>query len=328
MTLLHMDSLGLGDYTFRYTVNGSAARQTTLNRFTGVPHLRLSGSDTVARSITPSATVITGYATKSSSQLNLLGDSGATQHLTVTIFPTTIEVRRGTSSGTLLASAVHGYVATDWVYVEVKATIADAGGIVQVRMNGNTTPVINFTGDTRNGGTSTNIDVVRLGGQSQGDFADWYICNGLGSAPTNDFLGDVRVHSLRPNGNGTYSQYVGSDGNSTDNYLLTDESPYNTTDYVGNSTVGQKDSYTLDNLPAGVTAVYGIQEVAIVAKSDAGAASIKQLLRVGGTDYTTSSFVLSTSYQEMLNIRELNPNTGVAWTPAGVDGIEAGVETA
>ena len=328
MTLLHMDQLSLGDWAYRYTVSGTPARMTTNNRFTGVAHTRLSGSDWFAKTCTPSAAIVTGFAAKSGASVSFFGDSGVTQHITVVITASAIEVRRGNASGTLLASVTTGLLHTDWNYYEVKATIADAGGIVQVRQNGNPTPVINFTGDTKNAGTSTNIDYVRLAGTSQGDFADWYILNTLGSAPNNDFLGDVRVHCLRPNGNGNYSQYVGSDGNSVDNYLLTDESPFNTTDYVGSSTVGQKDSYTLDNLPAGVTAVYGVQEVAIVAKSDAGLASIKQLLRVSGTDYTTSAFALATSYQEMVNLRELNPSTGVAWTPASVDGIEAGVETA
>lgn len=329
MTLLHMDSCSLTDGIFRYAGGANFSRMTTATRFPGVAYSRLSGSDTVSRVITASATVVTGFATKGGTNVSFFSDSGVTQHITVCFLSTgSIEVRRGSAGGTLLVSAVTGYLHSDWQYMEVKITIADAGGNVQVRMNGNPTPVINYTGDTRNGGTSVNMDLVRLAGQSQGDFADWYILNALGSAPNNDFLGDVRVHCLRPNGNGTYSQYVGSDGNSTDNYLLVDETPYGTGDYVGNATIGNKDSYAIEDLPAGVTAVYGVQEIAIVAKSDAGAASIKQLLRVGGTDYTTSALVLSTAYSQMLNIRETNPNTGVAWTPAGVNGIESGVETA
>jgi hypothetical protein len=79
---------------------------------------------------------------------------------------------------------------------------------------------------------------------------------------------------------------------------------------------------------SGVATVFGVQELAIVQKSDAGAASMKQLLRRSGTDSPTISYVLSTSWNQMRNIRELDPSTSNQWTPAGVNAIEAGVETA
>jgi len=329
MTLLHMDSLSLGDSALRYL---QATTRITNGRWSGIGCAESSSSALLHKTIPASSTVISGVACLTSpgaGQMAFYGDSGATQHITV-LYKSTgdIEVRRGTSAGTVIATAPSGYIHTDWNYFEVKVTIADAGGIVQVRMNGSVTPLINFSGDTRNGGTNLTIDKVSIGGASQARFNDWYIVNTSGSAPNNDWLGDVRVYCLQPTGNGNYSQFVGSDGNSTDNYLLTDETPYNTSDYVGSATIGQKDSYVMADLPAGVGDVFGVQEVAIVAKSDAGAGAIKQLLRVGGTDYVTSSLALSTSYSEMLNLRELNPNTGVAWTAGGVNGLELGVEVA
>lgn len=332
MTLLHMDSLSLGDSVLRYSGVGST-RLTTSPRWTGVGYTQMSASGLLPKNFTAAATVISGVAFQTTGtqvgQMSFYGDAGATQHITIRYLATgTIEVRRGGVAGTLLTSASTGilHVGT-WNFVEAKVTIADSGGIVEVRVNGSPTPLINFSGDTRNNGTNLTIDRVAIGADGQVQLADWYICDGLGST-NNDFLGDVRVHCLQPNANGNYSQLVGSDGNSTDNYLLVDESPYNTTDYVGSATVGQKDSYGLPDLPAAVSTVFGVQEVAVVAKSDAGAASIKQLLRASGTDYTTSAALLSTSYTELVNLRETNPATGVAWTPAGVNGAEIGVEVA
>lgn len=332
MTLRWMDSMGLGDLSLRYPGEGGT-RITSGTRFPGVACIQYSGSDITEKAIPATATVVTGAAASTSPGAGIITfstDAGATRHLSILYKSDgVIEVRRGTASGTILASASTGQAHQDtWNYIEVKATIADAGGIVQVRMNGSATPLINFTGDTRNGGTSTLIDTVGIGGASQCRWADWYILDTAGSAPNNDFLGDVRVYVLQPTGSGNYSQLVGSDGNSTDNYLLVDEAPYSTADYVGSATIGQKDSYAMADLPAGVSQVFGVMELAIVAKSDAGAAGMKQLLRVSGTDYTTAALALSTSYGEMVNLRDTNPFTGVAWTPGGVNGIEAGVEVA
>ena len=75
-------------------------------------------------------------------------------------------------------------------------------------------------------------------------FDDVYLMAGTGD----EFLGDCTVATLLPTGNGFVNQFVGSDGNSTDNYLLVDEQPPSSTDYVGSATTGQQDLYTLTNL--------------------------------------------------------------------------------
>ena len=63
------------------------------------------------------------------------------------------------------------------------------------------------------------------------DYDDLYICDGttVPGEPVNDFLGDVRVDTLYPNGNGNSSQWVGQDANSTDNYLNVDDTLLPTT---------------------------------------------------------------------------------------------------
>lgn len=68
---------------------------------------------------------------------------------------------------------------------------------------------------------------------------------------------------LFPNGNGDLSQWAGSDGNSTDNYLLVDEVPPNTTDYVESNTSGQIDEYELTATPAGMGATDTINVVQV-----------------------------------------------------------------
>jgi hypothetical protein len=331
MTLRHMDGFDLGDQDLRYP-SSPAGSLSTSTRFGYGRCWSRSGGAELLRSVTAASVMIAGAAFKVASgqtaYLSFWGDSGVTRHVTVVVKGDGgVEVRRGTTSGTVLASLGAGTLTSDtWCYVEARVTVADSGGTVKVRLNGAGSNAIDFTGDTKNGGTATNIDAVSLGsGASTAYVDDWYVADTAGSV-NNDFLGDVRVYTLAPNGNGNSSQMTGSDGNSTDNYALVDEQPYSASDYVGSATTGHKDTYAMTDLPGTVTTVLGVQEVAVVAKSDAGAATIKQVVRSGGADYATSAVTLGTSYATLVNLRESDPATATAWTPSGVNSAEAGVE--
>ena len=80
-------------------------------------------------------------------------------------------------------------------------------------------------------------------------FDDLYLDDTTGeTSPTSPPI--LRFWSIRPNGNGNYAQWTGSDGNSTDNYLLVDEQAANGGDYVGVQSADQYDSYALEACPS------------------------------------------------------------------------------
>lgn len=333
MTLLFMDGFDLGDRSVRYTSGGSGTTSSTRLGY-GLA-LNYNSTGTFATiPLTASSVVVVGFAANialNRHTVQLFGDSRATTHLSI-LFQTdgSIEARRGSTSGTLLASVPAASVAVGvWHYFEIKASISDTVGVVEIRVDGSSSPIINFSGDTKNAGTATTIDGVSFApnGTTNCAIDDVYILNTSGSA-NNDFLGDVRIYTLVPNGNGNSSQLVGSDGNSTDNYALVDEKPYSASDYVGSATATDKDTYAMEDLPGTVGSVFAVQEVAIAAKSDAGAGSMKQVVRRSSTDYATSSKALTTTYVPYLNLREQDPSTSSAWTPSGVNAAEAGMEVA
>lgn len=271
------------------------------------------------------------YCSANSFALTFMGDAGTTSHITVLRNNSTgfIEIRRGTAAGSILATGTTFITAAVWTYVEVSVTVSDTVGEVHVRLNGSATDEVSYTGDTKNAGTASTIDKVQIAHvtSSGGLYAtDIYIIDDTGAAPNNAFLGDVTVRTLSPNANGNSSQLVGSDGNSTDNYLLVDEKPFSSSDYAGSATTGQKDTYGLQDLPATVTTVYGVQVNANMLKSDAGASQSRIVIRSGGTDYGGTTRVLSTSAITYTELYEQNPNTAAAWTPTNVNGLEAGME--
>ena len=141
------------------------------------------------------ATAVLGFAHKTTSMGNraicvLMSDTAATSHLTLRVTSAgLLEVRRGTTSGTVLASSAAGaIVVSTWQYVELLATLNDTTGAVEVRVDGVT--VCSASGvDTKNAGTKTVLDAVRLVGA--GDviyFDDLYLETGADAA----FLGEQR----------------------------------------------------------------------------------------------------------------------------------------
>lgn len=288
------------------------------------------------------ATIVQGYAFRpvgdnGNAIMTFRSDSGATQHVYLHMVRATgaLQVRRG--DGTILATSasINKYIRPlgYWYYIELKVVLGDApNGVVELRVNGEVWASASSI-DTKNGGTKTVFDTVgwadgEVEGSSQHQWyvEDYYVLNGAGSAPYNNFLGDVRVETVYPNGNGSSSQFVGSDGNSTDNYLLVDEagSP-SMTDYVQSSVVGERDAYTMGDLATGSGIVYGVMPT-LHGNVDTGSRGIKTVLKSGTTVALGPEKTLITTTAQHSDIYEVNPDTSSAWSISEVNGIEAGVE--
>jgi hypothetical protein len=269
-----------------------------------------------------------GSTLEGSKLVSLLGDSGATTHLTITIDATNkLQLRRGGPTGTVIATETGVRSDATWVYLEIKATVDDAVGTCIVRANG--VEVINFTGDTKNAGTATTLDTLSFGfagNLTAHPIDDLIIMDSTGST-MNDFMGDHVIKGLRANGNGAANQWTGSDGDSTDNYLLSDELPFSSTDYVGDFTPGNQDIYAFEDLSITGT-VRAVRPLLYAAKTDAGIRSVKALKRAtSGTIVGSSDLALSTTYAILdAPIWETDAD-GTAWTVAKVNSAQFGVQT-
>jgi hypothetical protein len=324
MALLFVDGFDAGDIAAKWSVSSGSWSYSASTRFSTGGAASVSGLGTTLKSFTASAQVFVGMALFVSNLSNRIlftfrGDAGVTAHTRLMVSTDGILYlqRGGTTVATSAAGALNQSV---WTYIELSTTIADAGGTVTVKSNGTT--VINFTGDTRNGGASTNLDSIFIGESTSISYDDLYICNSVGSAPYNTFLGDIRIHSLMPNGAGSLTQMTPSSGA---NYTTVDELPYSATDYVRGS-AGQVDLYTAADLPAGVGTIFGVQANAIVKKSDAGNLSGRTVIKSGTTTSNGTSISLGTTDTTITDTRSLNPDTSLAWTSGDVNGIEVGME--
>jgi hypothetical protein len=156
-------------------------------------------------------------------------------------------------------------------------------------------------------------------------FDDVYICDATGSIH-NDFLGDVKIVTLLPNGNGRVNQWTRTGGTSSGNYTAVNEVPPNgDTSYVSSSTAGQIDAYTVSSLGT-VSAVVAAQIVASARKDDAGT----RVLALGFGDGTTESYnagtTLNGSYIMYTQPLDENPLTSSAWATSDFSGAQLAIE--
>lgn len=259
---------------------------------------------------------------------------GTTRHLGIRLnssTPTTLELVG--PAGTVVATASNidlQYAA--WYHLGWEYTIADSGGRIRFWLNEQ--PIIDYTGDTRNGGTgvvNSNYFQSNAASSNLVRVDDWYVYDLTGSAPWNVQMGDLVVETLRPTGQGTHNAWGGSDGNSINNWDLIDDLN-GTTDFISTSASAAKDTSILADLPAAANNVYGIVVEALVSKADSGTApGIHDLVRDGLGNELAAEIVsqanLSTSWiWQRAQVRTTKPSGG-SWTISEINGMEVGVRT-
>jgi hypothetical protein len=263
-------------------------------------------------------------------------DEGGSIQITVTRshVDDLLRVYRGTRAGTLLATSSDPISALGWTllrgYIKISAN-ALLGRFVIYK---NATAIIDFTGITQNT-ASEYVATWNIGkcvpsgthsiGPSYSGFDDICWNDTLGTYDTT-YPGGGGFVILMPDGNGDQSQLVGSDGNSTDNYLLVDEKPPNTSDYVASGTADNEDDYTLSALAGGYNVINHVMPIVYAALASAGTGGVRSVLRVGGVSYPDAADrMLGTSYGFVQgDLRYIDPSDSAAWTPTKVNALQSG----
>jgi len=255
--------------------------------------------------------------------------SGATNVVrltTVTSGPNVV-FRLINASGTVLATGTTPIRASVWYYVEMKVVVHASAGTVELRLNGSSTAECSATGVNTG---SSNIDNVLLSAEyysgmvTQSD--DMYGVDTTGSAPTNTWLGEVRVCTLIPNGNGANTAWGGTGTGGFgewDDITAHDDD----TTYVSSSTPGDRETSTLTDLSAATSTVFAVQTNLVARKDDAGTRTIAPVVVIGGTPYDgTTTAALSSSYADYTQLYDRLDPSGATWTASTVNAMETGVK--
>lgn len=295
----------------------------------------LGGQNAIVRGLSPSGTTgILGTAVKCAGiggQKLLAFTDGATTRDQVQVGVNadgSLTAYRGTAAGFTGAGTSLGVSAAGLVsagvtfYLEVKVVLHASTGAVTIRVNGAAVLTLTGVNTVNSTGVWTAIWIGNAAMNTTTDHDDVYVLDGSGAAPWQDFLGDCRVDARYPTGAGATTGWTPSAGA---NWAAVDDAaPNDDTDYTSAAAAGVTDTFVTQDAPVVGAAIYGVQHVLSMKKTDAGAASVAPVIRHSGTDYPGAALNPGTTYAYLLQIAATNPGTAAAWTEAGFNAAEFG----
>lgn len=284
---------------------------------------------TIANTITIGVTFalnIQAANTGGSVRMLLLTDTGTCQVGLGTNASQQIILFRNTTAN-ILATSVESLSQGVWHQLELKVKIDNTVGTVELRLNGNTTPIITATGLDTQQTANAFVNDIRFTTDGNGtpdfDIDDIIFWDDTGAAPHNNFLGDARIETLQPTGAGNTTQWAVT-GAASNFQAVDDTTPNDDTDYVSENVSGEKDTYATGNVTGTVDTIYAVQTNLLMKKSDAGTADVQHVVRSNAVDYLSAAKTPGTSYAYSTELWLTDPDTDVAWTQSAVDAAEYG----
>lgn len=209
-----------------------------------------------------------------------------------------------------------------WYRLEVKiANIDDTGGIFELRING----VVEFSvtdADLYQAGPKEIVAVQIQNNACRHD--DVLIWDSTGAAP-NNFMGDLLIETLRPNGAGTTTQSTPNTGTA---WQAVDEVALDfDTTYTAISTVNNLDTYAYGNMATTPAVIHGVVVSAQANSPGMTPRKIKQIAKQGETSIQGPEHSvlldLTAAYKLEQDFFPTKPGGG-AWTKTDVDAAEFG----
>lgn len=245
---------------------------------------------------------------------------------TITLGPNLLlQARTGSSVGTLIATATRALPFNAYRYVEVGITVGDATGTIEVRIDG--VAVINEVNVDTKGTAVADLDEIWIGaggGTPAIAVDDVYILDNT-TVDLNTYLGDVYMQLLLSDGAGSQTDFT-LVGAATNWEAVKEIPPDDDTSYVGSTVVGNEDLYTFGALGLAVATIKACVVNIRARKTDAGVRTIRAEARQNVTTGESADISVGDDYEFFQSAFPNNPDTGVAWTIAGVDSAEFGVK--
>jgi hypothetical protein len=278
----------------------------------------------IALTLPSQATRTVGFAFKISGLTNgplVAFQDGSTNQIYVTLNANgTLAVYAG--SGTLFSVSSLAINASVWYYIEFSATINNVTGSYTLKVNG----VIWASGSGVNTRNTANNSANGVFFNGVGGGPNYYL-DDFYSRADGTFMGDQRVETHLPSANGATNVWVPSAGS---NFACVDDNPSDEdATYVSSANVGDIDLYAYPPLATTTGVIAAVMVCSVERVDTAGVATYSAVYRSSGGAVHVSSGVHSigaTTYAAYMDIQGLDPSTSAAWTIAGVNGSQYGIE--
>lgn len=214
-----------------------------------------------------------------------------------------------------------------WHRIEVKLTVDNAAGELTIKLDDS--EVFTTTGVDTQVGSNAFTDTIRIQAVGIRDAANFsfddIVINDDQGSLNNDFLGDLKIETLRPTAAGDATDFTPSTGANWENVDdLT--GPDGDSTFNESSVAGHQDLYTTADLSGSPNVIHAVVLRATARKDDAGARSVNLLTKTGTTIDVGATQTLLTSFVSVTEIHEVDPDTSVAWTASDVNGMQIGIE--
>jgi len=225
----------------------------------------------------------------------------------------------------VITAAGIGGTGADYKMIEMDVVFHASAGTVTIKVADATVLTLTGQNTAPSGTAQANRIGFRFSGTSSVHYDDAYLNDDSGSAPDNTFMGEAFVvEPSIPTANGNSSQWVGSDGNSIDNYLLVDDTGNADTDYVNSGNLNDVDTYGMGDLTNSAGTVIAITHYFVARKDDVATRKVASVLRTVSTNYVGSDKTMTSIYTPYYESRLTNPNTSARFTISEVNGLEMG----
>lgn len=256
---------------------------------------------------------------------------GATDHVTVGMDASgNLIAKRGSwSGGTTLGTSSGATLTTGaWHWVEVKMTLDDSTGAVEIRLND--TQILNLTSvDTNNGTSPGAIDNLGIGSSGYGGtnnhlFDDVVMLDDTGSDLNTFLTSAATIVQFAPTADGDYDDFTPSSG--ADNYATVDEGGW-LGDYNASATVGHTDTMEIGSVAAGVTGIKAVKVSQLAQLDGAGSRGLSPVICNGsgspGDVLVGDEQTLTSSQVGFSHIFTVDPATGSPGSPWTVSDFNA-----
>lgn len=227
-------------------------------------------------------------------------------------------------TATTLSTSAPGVITADtWHYIEFKGKINNTTGSYDLKVDG-VSVTSGSSVDTQNSTNAWTDDIFFRGDFPQLiQYDDVYVLD-TAAGTHNDFLGPQIVTSAFPDGDDT-ANFTRSTG--ADNFALVDDDPHDVdSTYVESGVSTTKDLYdyaTIDSL----SDIKCVQVSTFVRETDGTDFTLITPVKSNVTETDDSAQAIAgTSYENLIRLLELDPDTAAAWTDSGIDAAKFGIK--
>lgn len=209
-----------------------------------------------------------------------------------------------------------------WYVIEVHIKIADVGGVLEIRIDGN--PQFAFIGDTKPG-SETAIDRIGVYIAVNNDYYyDDVIVNDPSGEVNNSWPGGLKIALRLPISEGPIQQWAPTPG--PGHYTALDERPPSGSDNVKTDVVGNIEMVQLSALPAEAQSVRAVQlDFWGLKMSTVAPTRLAPIVRLGEVDYVQATQDLPLAQGQVKTLLNTNP-AGGNWSVAAANAVTLGVQ--